>query len=90
MGSPLGSWLAARMADLTLDPETPLAGVCCLPALPNVEFVDTAMVFVTFVFVGSPVLADIPTQTLAQSEMHSTRAVCLVVVPIEVPPPSHI
>ena len=78
------------MADLTLNPETPLAGLCCLPALPNVEFKDTAMVFVTLVFVGLPVLADIPTQTLMQSEMHSTRAVCLVVVLIEDPPPSHI
>ena len=52
-----GSWLIARMADLTLDPETPLAGLCCLSALPTVDFVDTAMVFVTVVFVESPVLA---------------------------------
>ena len=50
MGSPPGSWLAARMADLTLDTETPLAGLCCLPASPNVDFVDTAMVFVTVGF----------------------------------------
>ena len=64
MGSPPGSWLAARMADLTLDPEMPPAGLCFLPASPNVNFVDNAMVFVMVVFMGSPVLADVPTQTL--------------------------
>ena len=42
----------------------PLEELCCLPALPNIDFVDTALVFVAVVFVESPVLDDIPTQTL--------------------------
>ena len=45
-------------------PETPLTEIWFLPASPNVtSFVDSAMiVFGTKVFMGSPVLADIPTQ----------------------------
>ena len=45
-------------------PETPLTEIWFLPASPNVtSFVDSAMiVFGTKVFLGSPVLADIPTQ----------------------------
>ena len=46
-------------------PETPLTEIWFLPASPNVtSFVDSAMIVfgAKFFFMGSPVLADIPTQ----------------------------
>ena len=47
------------MADLTLDQETLLSA-----SIVYYNFVDTAMVFVMVAFEETPVLADIPTQTL--------------------------